>query len=367
VLLVSLVFSVVLIGLAHLAARKLPKRIRAELFVVGGFFILFAPAGGFLLLPANFFLYFALGAALVAWWYRRNRGHNFRRYSAVAFASVYAVAIGIAGYFQFVNAEFRSKYPIESMEERLQPSLVKAPPGFESSWSNVRLAAMEKDAQEANWKAFYREHVFREIHESTIQSFVNSPSFGVGRMIYLPSDGVLRKYRTEAPPAQPGIYSSSTSTILPSVRDDAVLNSLHKSAILDFSNPLSFGMIESRNRVAGFQPHGFTKVPTPDNSWKLQTIELLGVLLHPEPVVYLSARLPAMDELKVTPTRPPDTFERAALQMLKKGDDLVTAEMQDGGRMRMLGSLRNGTTCMKCHGGERGDLLGAFSYILSSK
>ena len=32
--------------------------------------------------------------------------------------------------------------------------------------------------------------------------------------------------------------------------------------------------------------------------------------------------------------------------------------------VRMLGAIRSVEQCMKCHGGERGDLLGAFSYSL---
>ncbi len=89
--------------------------------------------------------------------------------------------------------------------------------------------------------------------------------------------------------------------------------------------------------------------------------------MHQEPAVYVTSRLPVMDELKTAPTRGLDEFESAALKRLKEGDDLLTGTTSDPTRLRMLGSIRNGTTCMKCHGGERGDLLCVFSYILSSK
>ena len=46
------------------------------------------------------------------------------------------------------------------------------------------------------------------------------------------------------------------------------------------------------------------------------------------------------------------------LATLRKGEDLYVRED------RMLGSIRSTKQCIACHGGERGVLLGAFSYTL---
>jgi hypothetical protein len=72
-----------------------------------------------------------------------------------------------------------------------------------------------------------------------------------------------------------------------------------------------------------------------------------------------------MDELSDAGTRPLDDFEAASLSQLETQKDLVVESATN--RIRMLGSLRAGTTCLKCHQVPRGKLLGAFSYQLDRK
>jgi hypothetical protein len=79
-------------------------------------------------------------------------------------------------------------------------------------------------------------------------------------------------------------------------------------------------------------------------------------------VVYVSENLPRMEELRGAPTRPLDGFEASALEKLRRGEALLVADAPGG--VRMLGALRSVKQCVDCHGGERGDLLGAFSYTL---
>jgi hypothetical protein len=133
--------------------------------------------------------------------------------------------------------------------------------------------------------------------------------------------------------------------------------------------------------VAGFIPHRFSQVPAPadhvtmqnntlessadrdpTNRWQVQTLDLVGLLLHDEPVTYVSDHLPAMDELRRAPTRPLDRFETTGLISLRQGEDLFIS--RDGERLRMLGGISSIKQCVACHGGQRGDLLGAFSYTL---
>ena len=79
-------------------------------------------------------------------------------------------------------------------------------------------------------------------------------------------------------------------------------------------------------------------------------------------MVYLSSKLPKMDELQETKTRPLDAFETTALEALREGADLHTG---DGPDVRFLGAIRSTKQCAECHGSKRGDLLGAFTYRLT--
>jgi mono/diheme cytochrome c family protein len=51
------------------------------------------------------------------------------------------------------------------------------------------------------------------------------------------------------------------------------------------------------------------------------------------------------------------------LEKLTAGEHLFIRETSEG--IRMLGAVRAVEQCIQCHGGERGDLLGAFSYSLT--
>ena len=92
----------------------------------------------------------------------------------------------------------------------------------------------------------------------------------------------------------------------------------------------------------------------------MQTLDLVGLILDEEPRVYVSDQLPSMAEVRDVPTRPLDKFESVGLKTLQHGEDLWIA--RDGESVRMLGAIRSVTQCIACHEGERGDLLGAFTY-----
>lgn len=69
-----------------------------------------------------------------------------------------------------------------------------------------------------------------------------------------------------------------------------------------------------------------------------------------------------MDELRDAPTRPLNPFETSALPALRKGRELEASFSAD--HIRMLGAIRATKQCLGCHAGERGEMLGAFSYLL---
>lgn len=205
----------------------------------------------------------------------------------------------------------------------------------------------------------------RRLHEDSVTSFVNSPGFGVIRRIE-PDERHLRLWtRDETPIAQPGAPFLSAEaeqvTDPPAKLDLAPLREMHLGGVVDFVNPQGFGWIVSRDKVAGFRPHQFSQAPE-NKSLKVRTVELVGLIKHTEPVVYVSDKLPSMKDARTAARRPLNAFESAGLQMLEQGDDLFVRETAEG--IRLLGAVRAVEQCTKCHGGERGDLLGAFSYCL---
>ena len=137
----------------------------------------------------------------------------------------------------------------------------------------------------------------------------------------------------------------------------------HERNFLSFLDPFNFGYVRDRDHVVGFRPHQFRKEADAPQRWKVERLELVGLLKYDDPVVYLSENLPAMDELRDAPTRPLDTFESEALAKLRRGEDLMVQDHPD--HMRVLGSIHAVKQCVRCHHAERGDLLGAFSYRLA--
>ncbi|MFO1020878.1 MAG: hypothetical protein U0903_09310 [Planctomycetales bacterium] len=129
------------------------------------------------------------------------------------------------------------------------------------------------------------------------------------------------------------------------------------------------GLVENVNSVAGFIPHRFTRVPSldhlpdsliPPSRWIVTRINLIGILKSEKPRVYVTEEFPDMAKLENVPVRELDAFEMAGLAKLRTEEDVVTEEHP--ARIRMVGSLRAGETCLKCHAVERGELLGAFTY-----
>jgi hypothetical protein len=109
------------------------------------------------------------------------------------------------------------------------------------------------------------------------------------------------------------------------------------------------------------QPPGKVKEP-PKERWLITRLELVSLLKHKEPAVYVSGELPRMEDLKKSKTRPPSEFEAKALKALRDGEDVVTEATTN--HIRMVGALRASKQCLECHQVRRGDVLGAFSYDL---
>jgi len=143
---------------------------------------------------------------------------------------------------------------------------------------------------------------------------------------------------------------------------------LNQNAVYSFASPDRMGYVRSRDEVTGFEPHLLDAVDWPNSrisrnaDWQITRLELVSLLRQPEPRVYVAANMPNMDQLTDVPTRALNTFEATALPQLTTQEDIVVKYQP--GQIEMLGALRAGKTCLECHRGERGKLLGAFSYTL---
>lgn len=236
-----------------------------------------------------------------------------------------------------------------------------------------------------------------EVHENFVLDFIAQPGLGVGRMnaydVVRESTFDLKSEDPEQcldPPSlikQPSSQSNQTifnsnsashetaarstsadnQPSTPFARDDLdVFEKANRQNIVHFATPLSLGAVDSQLKARGFQPHAFREfVQSVDHAgdrsvWWLSRLELVSLLKHQPPAVYVSENLPAMDELQNAATRPTNWFEAAAIEQLRGGKEIVTAIGSN--ELRMVGAIRAIEACRACHRVSTGSLLGAFSY-----
>ena len=166
------------------------------------------------------------------------------------------------------------------------------------------------------------------------------------------------------------------------------LYDVHEESVRNFASRWTNGHVRDIDNVAGFEPHAVSQVPRVDTYapwqgvsflfngdemkaratkrvWSVTRMQLVSLLKHDKPGVYLSDNLPRMEQLADARTRPLDGFEEGALEKLRRGEDIVTTARTN--RIHMLGAVRAAKRCLECHDVHRGELLGAFSYELTRK
>jgi hypothetical protein len=343
---ISLATSCIFLLILNGAARSTERR--PVVWIAFGLFVLsFASMCMMTILPAVILQSLALAVWAAVWRLCGWSANTFTGVSLLATAGIYGyLGIGAWNLEQEYEA-LRQRYPYESLEGRLPLAEAERHP-------TTVTPATEHIERELRVGSWWREHQLERLHERTFNAFVNSPGFGVSRGLSHPSESNLAYgLRTEPAPLQPAYptYPPEAEPGKPAM-DSA---SLHEEAVIDFVHPEGFGFFKDRNHVAGFQPHRFSKVPDAKDV-EVVRLELVSLLMHKEPSVYLSDRLPQMDALKGVPTRPLDDFEKEGLEALRKGSDLFVQGD------RMVGAVRSVKQCLACHGGERGQLLGAFTY-----
>lgn len=254
-----------------------------------------------------------------------------------------------------------AQYPLESLEERLPtPIATEVVQVSLSKESESDLTATEKITEARQNR---RREILRKLHEGTVDVFSEEIGQGVSRMPVVVEQVLAAAARPDENPHQPEIHGSpdspQQSSSIAAIEDS--LKSLHRYGVEEFANAQDFGFVtKDGKRAAGFLSHRFTKPVKSDPRRRLKRFDLVGLLLNPEPVVYVSDKLPRMNELRAAPKRAPDDFETAAIDRLRDGEAVVIRDEPTG--TRMVGAIRAAKQCLTCHESRRGELLGAFTY-----
>jgi hypothetical protein len=348
-----IVFSLVAAGGGIWAARREPQPVAWGRFLGMSLAAVLLPVGIQIFPTVVVVLIICLAISLGVWPRLRVRIRSFLPLAALAVVVAYGLACLVALWDVSQYQQLREKYRYESMEGRVP---MPSPVGRASQELDTVLDAFE-------YRNSTRERMLRDLHERQVREFTSSPGFGISRL-FLPAEWGLRLRERPGVPDQPRPGSPPATGPSPSATDESDLLVMHDAGIIDFANPLGFGYVKDRRHVAGFSPHAFSDVPARAKHWRVERLDLIGLLLHPEPVAYVSEKLPAMDELRGAPTRSLDAFETAGLEAIRTGQTMHVGT--DDSRVRMVGAIRSAKQCVDCHGGQRGDLLGAFSYTLGS-
>ena len=277
--------------------------------------------------------------------------------------------------------DLRAEYPFASLADRLayEPQVPQESQSSVIELSQPATAWLTKFEENLpqETRMGMRQHILQQLHDDRYIAFVKSAGFGMMRMSR-PSRWSLEipASKPESLPNRPEQIDPPTAIqnpILAASEDaDATpqLTELHNVGRNSFLNSDRIGFVKSRQLAAGFEPHAILANPNSGwriglDAWQISRLDLVSLLKFAEPRVYLSEHLPRMDELRNAKTRPADEFEQRALAQLREGEDIVLDQQLN--TIRMVGAVRAAKQCLDCHSVRRGELLGAFSYLLDRK
>jgi hypothetical protein len=260
----------------------------------------------------------------------------------------------------------KARFPFESLSSRLAFEKQNLPPNGKSMDPIHLNTIVTTDLYEQDdyyERRYYgRARGLRELHENARFHFARAAGFGFARM------GSLTYMVDDWEPRVP--FEMPYGVDLGSSPDRTNLYGVHRKVLTNFASPDRMGYARNVNEVAGFESHGLEDPPKWQSStddaplaWHVTRLELVSLLRHEEPRVYVAKTMPEMDKLADIPTRALSDFEKDALTQIATQKDIVFRD--DADHVLMVGALRAGKTCLECHEGQRGKLLGAFSYEIT--
>jgi hypothetical protein len=370
-LLISATFLAVVIVLAALRGRK-------GIGLGVGLSTLFLMGGCLLTSAAELLTGLLVMLVGLICWILDVRPRSFAVASVVALVVAYAI---VGAYFGVPEVhrwnELQAQYPLESLDERLAYETRPHSISFadKAALDSVWLESLEGDIAKRRNEFGVKQRLrsLERLHAGAVKQFVESEGFGVGRMISRPRPSTLARPYVSFSSMEEWSLEPIPQPLSDSWRlepndgerrnGDDEERMAHRANSLKFLDPAYFGYARDRQHVAGFRTHAFNKQPQSASDWTLNRLDLVGILKFDEPVVYLTPNFPRMEEVQASPTRSLDAFETESLAALLRGEDLVARESAK--QLRLFGSLRATKQCQACHHGERGDLLGAFTYQFS--
>lgn len=371
-LIMSLGLSAISLGCLFLFNRKKCESLFLPVFL--GLVCAIGPICVFSGFLPGYIVSFFIGLIALAIWKR----DILPRYSTVPLILI-AIFVGhLVPYLLVVRSDMQRYDEIReaivplNIDERLNRP---AKPSIESVLDLSAAEDLEASVQELTHTSS-RKFYFAKLHESRVSHFVNNPGFGVMRILF-PVREKEFYLPTRTPISQPRMISTSQarSDIDHPVDPEYDPRDFHRKTTVEFAYPIGWGWERSPNEYLGFQPHQLgnrskhemfseEKLELHLGLWRIASLELIGLLAHPKPTVYMTANLPRMDEAKTAPTREPDEFESAGLKAIAKGQELYFGRSRTEPLLRMVGGIRAAKSCVNCHGCREGELLGAFSYTL---
>lgn len=274
-------------------------------------------------------------------------------------------------------AQLRAEHPLKSIAARLahetQDRVGDAEPVVLAPAVEARLADDERRRADSPRAAALREAHAVAAPATGDFGYRNTSSY----LFHLAYSPVLRSIgMTELPEKrgcdhkkekEPEYVPQPSGSTLPML----AMTNFHHDAAGDFLHADRMGYVQDPDHVAGFEPHAFHHVPVlhaspSDAALKLEKLELIGLTKRSAPTAYVSENYPRLDELQKADTRLLHDFETRALAQLRTDEDTVIEETD--GAVRMLGALRAGNDCTRCHTSmRRGELIGALSYEFQRK
>lgn len=125
-------------------------------------------------------------------------------------------------------------------------------------------------------------------------------------------------------------------------------------------NENGFGL----RRVFDFDEPFARRIEINGRLYRPMRLELVSFKDHESPVAYVNSWTnPIKKTYKIPGTRLLTAFEVRALHDLQDGSDFVYNG--DADNPRFVGAIRAKATCLSCHDGKQGDLLGSFAYELT--
>lgn len=238
----------------------------------------------------------------------------------------------------------------EAPEQRVAPAVAKVvePAKPQEAPKKAPPHGQSHDRQE-KLLALMAQH----LHAEAYQRFISQPGMGMSRMVptlrVLPREWKMPQWTSEELAKEP--------PPLPGAKD---LSFIHALSLKNFGASNTRTEAERRaDQEKEMQASHLKK----ELNWEIKSLDLVGLVMHETPVVYVSDKIPDMKDLKKKPTREMDVFESEGLEELASGKGLYIRSKE--GTIRVLGPIHAGKTCLKCHGdAKEGDLLGAFSYTL---